>query len=105
MVDRLEPAEEPNTMPPPRDMEIELKLEATSVDLDMLAAAPLLAGVSIEEKRQVSTYFDAPGLPLRAAGFSLRIRRIGDRHVQTVKAESVTSAGLFARPEWERDVH
>jgi triphosphatase len=104
MVDRLEPAEEPNTMPPPRDMEIELKLEATSVDLDMLAAAPLLAGVSIEETRQVSTYFDAPGLPLRAAGFSLRIRRIGDRHVQTVKAESVTSAGLFARPEWERDV-
>jgi triphosphatase len=91
-------------VPAPRDIEVELKLETTPADLDRLAAAPLLAEAEISEKQQVSTYFDAPGLPLRAAGLSLRVRQRGDQFVQTVKAEGKAAAGLFARPEWERDV-
>lgn len=84
--------------------EIELKLQADAGLLDMLTEAPVLAGAGMIEKKQVSIYYDAPGQVLRGAGLSLRVRQIGDRHVQTVKAEGTATAGLFARPEWERDV-
>ncbi|MDB5688313.1 MAG: inorganic triphosphatase [Sphingomonas bacterium] len=91
-------------MPAPLDMEVEFKLEASPADLDQLAASPLLAGVTLSRKQQVSTYFDAPGLPLRAAGLSLRVRQAGGSFVQTVKAEGAATAGLFARPEWECEI-
>lgn len=87
-----------------RDTEVEFKLEATPVDLDRLATSPLLTGIPLGEKRQISTYFDAPDRPLRAAGLSLRVRQGGGRIVQTVKAEGAAAAGLFARPEWEREI-
>jgi triphosphatase len=87
-----------------RDLEVELKLEATAADLDLLARSPLLADVTLAERQQLSTYLDAPGNPLHAAGLSLRVRQIGDRFIQTVKAESAATAGLYARPEWEQEI-
>jgi triphosphatase len=80
--------------------EIELKLEA---DPEALAAAPLLQGER-EIRDLVSTYFDTPGHDLARAGYALRIRRQGERRIQTVKASGSAAAGLFVRPEWERDV-
>jgi inorganic triphosphatase YgiF len=88
----------------PRSIEVEFKLEATPADLDRLAASPLLAAVALGEKHQVSTYFDTPDRRIQAAGLSLRLRQAGGRIVQTVKAESAAAAGLFARPEWEREI-
>ena len=41
---------------------------------------------------------------MRKAGLSLRIRTLGKRRVQTLKAESVSAAGIFVRPEWEMRV-
>jgi triphosphatase len=41
---------------------------------------------------------------LRNKGLSLRVRRIGRRHVQTIKQESGESTALFTRNEWERDI-
>ena len=49
-------------------------------------------------------YFDTPDQALRKAGLSLRIRTLGKRRVQTLKAESVSAAGIFVRPEWEMRV-
>ncbi|WP_116090082.1 CHAD domain-containing protein [Sphingomonas crusticola] len=86
------------------ELEIELKLEADPGGLDALAQAPILADAKLDAREQVSTYFDTPRRELRAAGVSLRIRRIDARYVQTVKAEGASAAGLFARPEWEGDV-
>jgi triphosphatase len=86
------------------DLELELKLEAGGGELDALAKAPLLARAGFAAGDQVSTYFDTPQRELQAAGLSLRVRRIAARHVQTVKVEGTAAAGLFARPEWERDV-
>lgn len=83
--------------------EIELKLELAADAVDALLRSDLLPGdPKIAELR--STYFDTPGEDLRAAGFSLRIRRSGNKRVQTVKAAGTSTAGLFARPEWEKPV-
>jgi triphosphatase len=36
---------------------------------------------------------------LTARGFSLRVRHIGKRRLQTLKADGDATAGLFVRPE------
>lgn len=83
--------------------EIELKLEITPHAAEALIASDLLPG-SPSIVRQRSVYFETPGRDLSAAGFSLRIREIAGRRIQTVKAVGAATAGLFARPEWEFDV-
>ena len=86
------------------DNELELKLEVDPEAIDRLAATGLLSNITPKVIHQVSTYFDTPDQDLRAAGLSLRVRTADGRHVQTIKAGSGAAAGLFARPEWERDV-
>ncbi|ACA17322.1 CHAD domain containing protein [Methylobacterium sp. 4-46] len=84
-------------MSTPRETELKLEFEAS--DLAALSEHPLLGGDE-REARLTSVYFDTEDRRLREAGFTLRVRRDGDRHVQTVKAAG-TGAGLFDRPEWE----
>ena len=43
-------------------------------------------------------------MKLRNKGLSLRVRRIGRHHVQTVKQENGESAALFTRNEWEHQI-
>jgi inorganic triphosphatase YgiF len=52
----------------------------------------------------VSVYFDTDKFKLRNKGLSLRVRRAGRRHVQTVKQDAGASAVLLVRNEWERDI-
>jgi len=80
--------------------EVELKLELTPTAADALERAGLLPGTP-QIVRQRSLYFDTPDHRLAAQGISLRIRRVGRKRVQTVKADGSEAAGLFARPEWE----
>lgn len=83
--------------------EIELKL-----DLDPNAARLFPDWPLLPAPRRIdslhATYFDTPDRRLDAAGFSLRIRRIGRKRIQTVKATDAPAAGLFARQEWEMPV-
>lgn len=84
--------------------EIELKLECEVADLAALANHPLLrADGTPEAVVLTSTYFDTAKGDLRKGGLTLRVRREGDRRIQTVKAASA-SAGLFDRAEWETDI-
>ncbi|HUD28246.1 MAG TPA: CHAD domain-containing protein [Novosphingobium sp.] len=84
------------------EIEVELKLELTPEGTDAVEGSGLFAG-SARTVRQHSVYFDTPGHDLARAGLSLRIRRDGERRVQTVKAGGA-AAGMFIRPEWEREV-
>ena len=85
-------------------MEIELKLEIDPDCADPASLLSLLAGEPAASETLVSHYFDTPGLDLLSAGFAVRIRHIGRRRVQTIKAEGTAAAGLFVRPEWEQPV-
>ncbi|MEP7004745.1 MAG: CHAD domain-containing protein [Sphingomonas bacterium] len=83
--------------------EIEVKLALSPQDADILESCGLMAGKP-KKALQSSIYFDTPDHALLKAGLSLRIRRSGRKRIQTVKAGGAGSAGLFARPEWERTV-
>ncbi len=83
--------------------EVELKLELPAADADHLFSSELFAGKA-KTAKQVSIYFDTPDNAVADAGFSLRIRRAGNTRIQTIKADGASSAGLFARTEWERPV-
>lgn len=81
--------------------EIELKLSFDSQDSDRLAGAALLTGSPAPVVTLDAVYYDTGDHALRAAGYSLRVRREDGRHVQTIKAAG-NGAGLFVRREWER---
>jgi len=88
--------------------EVELKLEVPTHSLYRLARSSLLRAAPKKSSKPatlVSVYFDTDKLKLRNKGLSLRVRRIGRRHVQTIKRESGESAALFARDEWEHPIN
>ena len=87
--------------------EVELKLEVPADSLHRLARSSLLQAARKKPPKPatlVSVYFDTDKLKLRDKGLSLRVRRIGRRHVQTIKQETGESAVLFARKEWEHQI-
>ena len=67
-------------------------------------AVPLLKALKPSPSRaaEISVYFDTDKHKLRKNGLMLRVRRIGHRHVQTIKASS--SSGPFERGEWENAI-
>ncbi|MBB4568935.1 CHAD domain-containing protein [Rhizobium leucaenae] len=82
--------------------EIELKLElSTKAARRLLGFNPLTNPDKV--LKQTSTYFDTGDHKLLQKGFTLRVRRTGDVHVQTVKAVG-QSQSLFARSEWETPI-
>jgi inorganic triphosphatase YgiF len=90
---------------PPR--EIELKLEIPEESLTHVNRSSLRAaspGTSPRRDTLVSVYFDTDKLKLRDKGLSLRVRRMGQRHFQTIKRENGKSAALFNRKEWETEI-
>lgn len=74
--------------------EIELKLGTSKSGLRKALALPWLkriAGDGIKPEHLVSGYFDTPYLALRDHGVSLRVRRVGEQRLQTIKASSVVA--------------
>jgi len=55
-------------------------------------------------RRLHSVYFDTPDLALTTAGVALRVRRVGPRLVQTVKAAGDGGGALFERVEVEDEI-
>src|SRR5437588_692280 len=87
--------------------EVELKLEVPADSLHRLARSSLLQAARKKPPKPatlVSVYFDTDKLKLRKKGISLRVRRIGRRHVQTIKQEGAAHPALIARNEWETDI-
>lgn len=87
-------------------IEFELKLALTSAGLKALKAHPLIqpfmAGSTT--KRLVGTYYDTPSQDLRAHGATLRVRKVGRRHIQTLKLATDGDVAALSRHEWEFEI-
>ncbi|HVQ07651.1 MAG TPA: CHAD domain-containing protein [Allosphingosinicella sp.] len=84
--------------------EVELKFDLATEDVAALRACASLAGEPARIAKVETAYFDSKDKKVRDAGYSLRVRRAGGRHVQTVKHKPAGAAGLFVRREWESEV-
>lgn len=87
--------------------ETELKLLAAPRVLSTAVRQPwlraLVSGKTRTEKL-VSVYFDTPKCDLRRHGIALRVRAIGRRRLQTVKAPADGPSGALSREEWEHEI-
>ncbi|MGX1169888.1 inorganic triphosphatase YgiF [Bradyrhizobium sp. USDA 372] len=83
--------------------ETELKFRLAPRKLSSVLRDGALNGQRGDRSEQdlVSTYYDTSKQKLRRHGLTLRIRKVGDRYVQTVKAGG---AGTVTRGEWEHEV-
>jgi triphosphatase len=83
--------------------EIEIKLQLPSANFARLRRVPSLrrAGSSKDSENQVSVYFDTKRLKLRDSGLTLRVRRTGNRYIQTIKSDN---GSPFERGEWQAAV-
>jgi inorganic triphosphatase YgiF len=88
-------------MPPNR--EIELKLKLPSESLRDLKRSALLRSSKGKAFSVESVYFDTDKHKLRQHGVSLRLRRQGRKHVQTIKHTNGPGTSLD-RGEWETNV-
>jgi triphosphatase len=84
--------------------EIELKLEMPPESLRGLAEIPAFRPLAdgAESGTEISVYFDTDKQKLRRNGLMLRVRRTGDRRVQTIKA--AMDSRFFERDEWESEI-
>ena len=83
--------------------EIELKLEVDPDSLPLVRQDPILTHAESQSVDQVTVYYDTPETKLKKHGFTLRVRNVGDRFIQTVKPLT-ESVGLLSREEIEFEV-
>ena len=85
--------------------EIELKLRIAPKDIAMVRNHPNFVDILHNPINEtlVSVYFDSDELFLRDRGLTLRVRHIGKKRVQTIKAAPRGSDG-FERSEWEQGI-
>ena len=91
--------------PVPNDREIELKLLTDPATLERLLHAPVVTRHARSKgvvRRLEATYYDTPDGAIASRGGSLRVRRSGKQHVQTLKLEG--EAGPLQRRELETPV-
>jgi len=84
--------------------EIELKLEVPPASLPGLGKIPSLRALADhpDTETQISVYFDTDKQKLRRHGLTLRVRRTGNRRLQTIKAAG--NGKFFERDEWEAEI-
>jgi inorganic triphosphatase YgiF len=84
--------------------EVELKFDVENGGARAIRRSALLADQPSQRQHYDTLYYDSEDGALRKAGYTLRIRGSADRHVQTIKCKTGSSAGLFVRQEWESEV-
>ena len=86
----------------PDPVETEIKLELPSPEVTRLNKLAFLRGAKTAKRDQeVSIYFDTDKFALRESKVMFRVRRIGRRYIQTIKAPG---NGLLDRNEWETEL-
>src|SRR3954447_15996664 len=84
--------------------EVELKLRVDPDSLTALAAKPVLVAASASSEHLHAIYFDTADHRLHAQSLSLRVRREGEKFIQTLKVGDAGPSGLHRRTEWEAPV-
>ncbi|USX19526.1 CYTH and CHAD domain-containing protein [Oxalobacteraceae bacterium OTU3REALA1] len=85
-------------------MEVELKLLLAPADNEALMRHPLIAAHASGPARaqpMTARYFDTPDLHFLHHGAGLRVRKVGEEWIQTMKAGGSVQSGLHSRNEWE----
>ena len=85
-------------------MEVELKLclpAGRQAELEQHPEFHARMATAPEQRHEVTTYFDTPDLTLASRGISVRVRRSGNRRIQTVKLQGTGFAAAANRAEWE----
>ena len=88
-------------------MEVELKLLVAPEDLTRIDRHPAVRAVRRGGARKhalATVYYDTPARDLARAGVALRLRRDGNRSIQTLKGGGGVAAGLHERDEIEWDL-
>lgn len=88
-------------------IETELKLTLAPADMRRLARHALLRSLSSGRpvtRRVYNQYLDTPDFQLQQRAMALRLRRIGDHWLQTLKGGGAMRAGVHMREEWETPV-
>lgn len=88
-------------------MEIELKLLLSPADNEALMRHPLIAEHAngpVRTQQTTARYFDTPDLHFLRHGAGLRVRKVGEEWIQTMKAGGTVQSGLHSRNEWEGPV-
>ena len=81
------------------ERELKFRIETVAAARRLQRALPLAARL---RRQQVhSIYYDTPDLRLQRAGAALRLRRVGRRWLQALKAPQGAQTALAARAEWE----
>jgi len=86
-----------------REIKLKLSPEAAAKIGSLASLRSLKTGEPIT-RRLDSTYFDTPEFGFRNNGIALRVRRIGQRHVQTLKLPRNGATGVQTYREYEADV-
>jgi triphosphatase len=87
--------------------EFELKLEIPAAAANKVMRLPWLweqASGEMQPRQMSTTYFDTPKYALRQKGISLRVRRVGAKNIQTVKAITPRKSSPIDRSEWEKEI-
>src|SRR5262245_15844293 len=84
--------------------ELELKFEVEPTTLRRLTKIPVIKALNGGARRasEASVYFDNDKHALHKKGLMLRVRRIGKRHVQTIKIAG--NSAPIERDEWESEI-
>ncbi len=85
------------------NVELELKLALPRHGRAAIEQLATFRAAPARHLHEITTYFDTPGLDLRREGVALRVRRRGDRLIQTLKTSAADEVASN-RGEWEWDV-
>lgn len=88
-------------------LEQEIKLQVcqqAAIDLGPLDWLTALLEAPMQRRHLLSTYYDTPERALQQFGAGLRLRRVGEQWLQTVKCSGQVEKGLHQRQEWEHEL-
>lgn len=83
------------------ETELKLRLPPNRNAVFRRLMAARVPEVAPETEQLVSVYYDTPTLALAQQDMGLRLRRVGDQWLQTLKLDEQAGAGLHQRPELE----